>query len=364
MDSFNKTRLVSSVALGVLLLSAQVAGYLYVDRNLSSDYVPYDINNNQVVGSYFDNTVYMVKDDKGYYGIVSANGSELISTEWNTIEVLSKDRFVVGRVLNSASVSMGVLDDYENVVVPMVFKSISRENDYFTVGTLNQSGKKVLFDHLGNVQLYQEWDSYEVDGDTAKVKKGDDTAVVVADEDGECSYSSLYIPSSILGKDFSVTVKDPVSDGTSAFDDYLNVVDDLSVYCEALFNSDTDAVRSVTSSQYYNSLISNMLPNCKLNHVSNVSVYGERDDSLNGAVLYHADIKLAYTSSSVVVDDTSTSQEMDTVQVRMEFVRSQDGSIVLRSAEKTLDGDEDALPNATVEASESEAVVSDGEPWE
>jgi hypothetical protein len=259
---------------------------------------------------------------------------------------------------------MGVLDDYENVVVPMVFKSISRENDYFTVGTLNQSGKKVLFDHLGNVQLYQEWDSYEVDGDTAKVKKGDDTAVVVADEDGECSYSSLYIPSSILGKDFSVTVKDPVSDGTSAFDDYLNVVDDLSVYCEALFNSDTDAVRSVTSSQYYNSLISNMLPNCKLNHVSNVSVYGERDDSLNGAVLYHADIKLAYTSSSVVVDDTSTSQEMDTVQVRMEFVRSQDGSIVLRSAEKTLDGDEDALPNATVEDFESEAVVSDGEPWE
>jgi hypothetical protein len=281
----------------------------------------------------------MVKNARGYYGIVNSNGSEIVSPVWNSIEVLSEDRFIVSRVLSSASIAVGILDNYENLVVPLLFNSISQENEYFRVGTLTENGKKVLFDRFGNVQLYKEWDSCEIDNDTAKVKKDDVTAVVSADSDGVCSYTSLYIPSSILDKDFSVTVKEPVSDGKSALDDYEKVVSELSTYCEAIFSSDAESIRSITTSQYYNSLISNMLPNCQLNHISEVSVYGEKDDDLNGAVVYYADIKLAYTSNTTVIDGTP-SKEMNTILLSLQFVRSQDGEVVVRSAEKSFEDEE------------------------
>jgi len=346
MDNTNKkNKLILCLTMGVLIISSQIIDSFYISKNINNDYMPYDINNNEVISSYFDNSIFMIKTARGYYGIVNSNGREVISPIWNSISVLSKDKFIVGRVLDSASVSVGILDDYENVIIPLIFSSITQENDYFKVGTLNQNGKKIFFDKLGNIQLYQEWDSYEIDGDTAKVTKDNITAVITADEDGKCSYSSLYIPSSIFDKDFSVTIKNPIFDGVSALDDYSNVVEKLSQYCEALFNSDTDSIRSITNSQYYNSLISNILSDCKLSHVSNILVYGRNNSDLNSAVVYYAEIKLTYTSKSALIDDTET-QEMNTMYIKTEFVRSQDGSIILRSAEKILDEDEDQTNNA------------------
>lgn len=332
---FKKNKLIICSILGFLILTSQIVDSIYISKNIDKNYMTYDINNNEVVNSYFNNSLYLVKTARGYYGIVNSNGREIISPVWNSIEVLSQDRFIVGRVLNSASVSVGILDDYENIIIPMLFSNISQENEYFRIGTLNENGKKIFFDYLGNIQLYQDWDSYELDNNTAKVKKDNITAVITAGEDGKCSYSSLYIPSSIFDKDFSVTIKNPISDGTSALDDYKKIVESLSTYCEAIFNSDTDNIRKITNSKYYNSLISNMLPNCKLNHISNVSVYGEKSDDLNGAILYHAEIKLAYISKNSMIENPNT-QEVDTILLSLEFLRDPDGSIVLRSAEKML----------------------------
>jgi hypothetical protein len=350
------------VIMGVLVLLSQVTSNVYVSTKLNEDYIPSDINNNEVVESYFDNTLYLVKNARGYYGIVSSNGSEIISPIWNSIEVLSSDRFVVGRVVSSASVSVGILDEYENIITPLLFNSIYQENEYFRIGTLNETGKKILFDRVGNVQFYKEWDSCEIDGNTAKVKLGDVTALVTADSMGECTYTSLYIPSSIFDKDFSVTIKDPISDGKSALDDYCTVVDSLSTYCEAIFNADTNNIRKVTNSQYYNSLISNMLPDCKLSHISNVSVYGETSDELNGAVTYHADIKLAYTSSTSVLDGTP-SQELNNILLSLSFIRDKDGSIVLTSVDKTIENvkapdttSEDGNPPENVEEDSQEVT--------
>jgi hypothetical protein len=328
-------RVIFCVIMGIILLGSQVGADWYISSNLNDEFIPYDTNNDELVESYFDDSLYMVKTARGYYGIVNANGSEVISPVWNSIEVLSEDRFIVSRVLSSASIAVGILDNYENMIVPLLFNSISKENDFFRVGTLNENGKKILFDKYGNIQLYKEWDSCEIDDDTAKVKQDNVTALITADSDGVCSYTSLYIPTSILDKDFSVTVKNPVSDGKSALDDYESVVSELSTYCEAIFNSDAESIRSITTSQYYNSLISNMLPDCQLNHISNVSVHGQRDDDLNGAVVYYADINLAYTSNTTVLDG-SPSKEMNTLLLSLQFVRSQEGDIVVRSAEKVL----------------------------
>jgi hypothetical protein len=333
--------------MGMLLVGSQVTTNVYLSDHYYDDSVPYDTSDDEFVSSYFDGALYLVKNARGYYGIVNSNGSEIVSPIWNDVEVLSEDRFVVSRVVDSASIAVGILDNYENLVVPLLFNSISQENDYFRVGTLSENGKKILFDRYGNVQLYEEWDSCELDGDIAKVKKDNVTALVTANTDGVCSYTSLYIPTSICGKDFSVTVKSPVCDGTSALEDYLSVVNALSTYCEAIFNSDADTIRTLTNSQYYNSLISNMLPNCQLSHISNVSVYGESDDGLDGAVVYHADVKLTYTSDPTILDDGTPSKEMNTVLVSMQCVRDQDGSIVVRSAEKTLE---------SVETSEEETT--------
>ncbi|MCC8068613.1 MAG: hypothetical protein LIO71_02480 [Ruminococcus sp.] len=342
----NKNKVILCSIFGILILGSQMADTVYISKHIDENHINYDINNNEIVNSYFDDSIYLVKTARGYYGIVNANGREVISPVWNSVEVLSENRFIVGRVLNSASVSVGILDDYENVVTPMLFSSISQENEYFRIGTLNENGKKIFFDSVGNIQLYQDWDSYELDNDTAKVKKDNITAIITADEDGRCSYSSLYIPSNIFDKDFSVTIKNPVSDGVSALDDYKNVVESLSTYCEAIFDSDTDSIRKITNSKYYNSLISNMLPDCQLNHISNVSVYGETSDDIDGAVLYHAEIKLAYASTTSIIEKHKT-QEIDTILLKLEFVRDLDGSIVLRSAEKILADTDDGSTTET-----------------
>ena len=340
VDKLKKYKVIFCSILGTLIVGSQLVDSMYISKHMDKTHITYDINNNEVVNSYFNNSIFLVKTARGYYGIVNANGRDIIAPVWNSIEVLSENRFIVGRVLNSASVSVGILDDYENVIVPMLFNSISQENEFFRVGTLNENGKKIFFDAYGNIQLYQDWDSYEIDNNSAKVKKDNITAIKTATEDGKCSYSSIYIPSNILDKDFSVTIKNPISDGTSVLNDYQNIVKNLSIYCEAIFNSDTDSIRKITNAKYYNSLISNMLPNCKLNHISNVSVYGKSSPDLDGAILYTAEIKLAYISKNSMIENPKT-QEMDTILLKLNFFRDQDGSIILSSAEKILTDTDD-----------------------
>lgn len=353
IDKLKKYKIILCSTLGTLIVGSQLVGSMYISKYMDKTHITYDINNNEVVNSYFNNSIFLVKTARGYYGIVNANGRDIIAPVWNSIEVLSENRFIVGRVLNSASVSVGILDDYENIIVPMLFNSISQENKFFRVGTLNENGKKIFFDAYGNIQLYQDWDSYEIDNNSAKVKKDNITAIITATEDGKCSYSSIYIPSNILDKDFSVTIKNPISDGTSVLNDYQNIVKSLSIYCEAIFNSDTDSIRKITNAKYYNSLISNMLPNCKLNHISNVSVYGESSPDLDGAILYTAEIKLAYISKNSMIENPKT-QEMDTILLKLNFFRDQDGSIILSSAEKILtDIDDTSFTDTTTSSYDS-----------
>ena len=184
IDKLKKYKIILCSTLGTLIVGSQLVGSMYISKYMDKTHITYDINNNEVVNSYFNNSIFLVKTARGYYGIVNANGRDIIAPVWNSIEVLSENRFIVGRVLNSASVSVGILDDYENIIVPMLFNSISQENKFFRVGTLNENGKKIFFDAYGNIQLYQDWDSYEIDNNSAKVKKDNITAIITATEDG------------------------------------------------------------------------------------------------------------------------------------------------------------------------------------
>ncbi len=313
-----------------------------IDKKLNKDYISYDAQNNQIVASYEDDTIYKVRSARGYYGITDQNNHEIIYPVWNSIDILSKDRFIVGKVADSASTSVGIIDDNENIIVPLIFNCIYQENDYFRIGILNENGKAILFDRLGNIAIPQEWDSYEVQDNVIKVKKDTTTAVLSADSNGECKYSSIYFPSNIFDKQFSVTIKNPISDGTSTYEDYSIIVNKFATYCEAIFNCDTDQIRSITNSQYYNSLISNMLPDCNLSHISNVDIFPERSKEHSNAIVYHANVKLTYTSNSTILKETTiqdeqSSQAMTTAQLNTTFIRSNDGELVMMSAEKTID---------------------------
>lgn len=339
MNILKRNKFIVCISLIVLVVSSQFLTSDYIDKKIHNDKIPKNIHNYDVVNSYDDGNLLMVSNARGYYGMMTSNGREIISPIWNSIDVLSEDRFIVGRILDSASTSMGILDSYENTIIPMIFNTISHENSYFLIGTLSENNKKILFDSMGNIELSQEWDTCEVNDNVAKLKKGDITATVSADNDGNCTYTSLEIPFKIFDLDLSVSIKSPLTDGISAYDDYCTITNNVSTYCEAMFNSDTDMIRSITNSQYYNSLISNMLPNCTLTDVNNILIYGRPNSDSNLGMVYHANFDLSYTSTATILDTSSmnideNSQETTTVKLKMEFVRSDEGSIVLKSAEK------------------------------
>ncbi|MGN1412237.1 MAG: hypothetical protein ACI4WH_07015 [Oscillospiraceae bacterium] len=339
MNILKRNKLIVCLSLTVLLISSQFLSNEYIDKKVHSDKIPKNINNYDVIQSYDDGNLLMVSNARGYYGMMTSNGREIISPVWNSIEVLSEDRFIVGRIIDSASISMGILDSYENTIIPMLFNTISHENNYFLIGTLSENNKKILFDSLGNIELFQEWDTCEITDNVATLKKGDIIATVSADDNGNCTYTSLKIPFKIFDLNLSVTIKNPLTDGISAYDDYCTIIEKVSTYCEAMFISDTDMIRSVTNSQYYNSLISNMLPNCTLTDVNNILIYGRPNSDGNFGMVYHVNFDLSYTSTATILDTSNTnidenSQETTTIQLKMEFVRSDEGSIVLKSAEK------------------------------
>lgn len=342
MDILKRDRLIVCTSLGVLLILSQILGSEYIDYKVHSDKVPKIIKNYDVVEYYDDGNLLKVSNARGYYGMVAPSGIEIIQPIWNSIDVLSEDRFIVGRINDSASVSMGILDSYENVIVPMIFNSIVWENEYFLVGTLSENNKKVLFGKDGNTKLGQEWDECTIDGDTATLKKGGTTAVVQSDEGCNYTYTLLEIPFELFGNDFSVSIKSPLTDGISAYEDYSTIVENFVTYCEAMFQSDTDMVRSITNSQYYNSLISNMLPDCNFREVNNLIVYGRVSSEDGVGMVYHVDFNLVYSSDVTILDETSCidedfqEQEVSNVKLKMEFVRSDEGSIVLKSVEKIV----------------------------
>ena len=69
-------------------------------------------------------------------------------------------------------------------------------------------------------------------------------------------------------------------------------------------------------------------------------MYGKSSPDLDGAILYTAEIKLAYISKNSMIENPKT-QEMDTILLKLNFFRDQDGSIILSSAEKILTDTDD-----------------------
>lgn len=343
MNILKKGKLIVCVSLGSLLVLSQILSNQYINYKLHNDRVPKIINNYDVVKSYDNDNLLMVSNARGYYGMMTSNGREIISPVWNSINVISEDRFIVSKTNDNMSISVGILDNCENTIVPMLFSSIAWENQYFLVGTLSENNKKILFDNNGNVQLFQEWDSCQISENVAVLKKGDTIATVKADDNFNYVYTDLNIPFKIFNHDFLAVIKNPLTDGISAYDDYSIVISSLSKYCEAMFNSDTDMIRSVTNSQYYNSLISNMLPNCKLKDITNLSIYGRPSNESGVGIVYNVSFNLIYTSTTTILDNQDTNnseetpqEELTTIQLKMKFIRDDDGSIVLKSTEKTV----------------------------
>lgn len=348
MDILKKYKISVCLGLSTILILVQTLGNTYIEYKVHNNKVPKNINNYDVIQSYDNDNLLLVSNARGYYGMMTSNGREIISPIWNSIDVLSPNRFIVGRINDSASVSMGILDEYENITIPMLFNSISKVNDYFLIGTLSENNKKIVFNNSGNIELFQEWDDCIIDDNIATLRKDNSIAKVSADTNGNCTYISIDIPFNIFDNTFTVTIKNPITDGSSAFDDYSNVMNSVSKYCEAIFNSDTDMIRSTTNSQYYNSLISNMLPNCTLKDLSNISIYSRINPEVG--IVYHVNFDLSYSSMATIIDNTNPldygaiteepQEEITTIQLKMEFVRSDEGSIVLKSVEKVVPQDD------------------------
>lgn len=340
MDTLIKYKLIVCLSLGVLLVASQVLSNEYINYKLYSDKVPKIINNYDVIKAYDDDNLLLVSNARGYYGVLTSSGREIISPVWNSVQVLSEDRFIVGKTDN-LSTTVGILDSYENTIIPMLFSEITWQKGDFLVGTLIENDKKIVFNEDGNVGLYQEWDSFQTDGESATLLKDGNVATITHDDYGNLTYTSLTLPFKVFDKDFTTTVKNPLTDGISAYDDYSTIVKSLATYCEALFNSDTDMIRSVTNSQYYNSLISYMLPDCTFEDIKNLSIYGRQSEDFG--VIYHANFDIVYSCMSTMLDDfnfdddvyESSQMETTTLNLKLEFVRSDDGAIVLKSVDKT-----------------------------
>ena len=79
IDKLKKYKVIFCSILGTLIVGSQFGDSMYISKHMDKTHITYDINNNEVVNSYFNNSIFLVKTARGYYGIVNANGRDFIA---------------------------------------------------------------------------------------------------------------------------------------------------------------------------------------------------------------------------------------------------------------------------------------------
>lgn len=285
----------------------------------------------QVADENTDSLNYKIfKDKKGLYGISDYNNNEIISPQWNSIETVSDECFIVSQKINGSQV-FGMIDNEENVISAFAYSSLEYVETGLIIGKVAGSGSCMLIKPDGTFYIDDDWDSYSISSDNVTLSKNRNKYHAEINN-GKFEFTSMEIKESVNAKIIAFITDFDNYSGMVSHKVIDEIADKSAKYIEAVENDDKVAIRDTTSLEYYTEI----LP---------VEYLGRPIESISDAVIslsdggdktiYEAAFKLKYIAEKTS-DIYSEYAETDIPEeTSLNFVismeKNTDGSMIINS---------------------------------
>lgn len=126
------------------------------------------------------------EDKNGLYGIADSSDRIIVTPEWAELEFAENDLCVASKRLGRKMLS-GCIDYEGNIVVPFIYKSISRhssEGFVFYAAESDSDGSCIIYDESFNPCFMRSWDSFSVEGTSLTLFRDDNCYTYSFGENG------------------------------------------------------------------------------------------------------------------------------------------------------------------------------------
>lgn len=328
-----QTKIIASIILAVIcLLCFAIISFYFGSHD--------DYESNLPNNAASDEKLEIFRSKNGFYGVADNDGNEIISPSWNSIAVLPDGNFIVSCIMNNEE-AFGIIDNEENVITAFAYSEIRSIDTNIIVGKVCDTGHYILIRSDGSLYTDDEWDSYDISGnDIVLSKKRSKYQAVI--NGGKIIFKSFDIKQSI-GK-FPVSFKSDASDfsGFLSSKAFEKTAEAVSKYTSALADGDRNTLQTLTSSEYYESIVPVEIIGRTISNASDAVIYPIQNT--DGSVVYSTEFTLEYSfaednspennNDEISVNSQSESDEQsqsNKFRFTIETEKTNNGSVIITS---------------------------------
>lgn len=262
--------------------------------------------------------------ENGKYGVKNAAEEEIIPPQWKNIEILPGGRFIV----ENQNAVKGIIDSEQNTVFPFVCNTISRPMTELIIIT-DTDGKYILCDKSGAPFSDRRWDSCNYSENMLNLTCNQDAYTAFIDENNRFSVQEVSVSRRLLGVNISGVFYPDETLPNIRCEDYLQMLELSLDYISVLFTGKTfELSNKYVTGEAANIINGRLLPGCIITGVTDLRPVINAD---HGKFSYTCSYKLNYNEMADETDVGNESAVEMSQSLTMEFQRTTDGNLVIKS---------------------------------
>lgn len=279
------------------------------------------------VGSELTYAVYL-DPGTGQYGVRDSTGRIRIAPEWETINRVASDCYIVGSRIDR-TMRYGMIDLEEKLIIPQVCRSITSLGYGVLAAELDADGTYLFYNRSGTLIFPDSWETYTLTGTTIRLfdTQRHLTGTLVSD-DIEISAVRLTVP--MLNRKLSLSLD---ADALGA-DDYTAAEDAFSacaVYLGAMIRDDYAAAYPlIRPDAYRETVYSGLFAGCSLKELTADGFSAFQDTERGYSLTFTMTYTRVITPSK---GEDAAVTETCTRHLTLELTRSEEGGLMIRRAE-------------------------------
>lgn len=278
-----------------------------------------------IVGTYGDMRVF--KSVNGYYGVLNSEDVVVIEPEWLDILEITPDLALVSRRMNSTMLIGGV-DFEENIVLPFVFRSMTKLGDSFYAGVVDEDESCLIYNSSFEPVFFRSYDnaSYESGILALETEKCvfsyfvSDTQPILRKAEMLCDIAGIPFEWRLGNRGYLKDLDE---------DDLLRINECVSDYMDMLIRSDFSGLPQISGGDYIGGLErpNSFTADMHFDEITNFSfnLQAQKNNTYVFAftILYHTD----------TVETEENEKRSQAVQLQLGFRRNSNNKMILTSAD-------------------------------
>ncbi len=275
----------------------------------------------------------IIQEKSGLYGIKDSSGSQIISSQWNSINIVNEECFIVSKKLNGSEF-FGIIDSKENILSALAYENLYQIAPNIIIGKPHESNSSLIMRTDGSMYTDTYWDSFTIDSDKKNIELSKNRNKYYAKiQDNELVFHSFRFLRSCKNISFSLSSDFSQHKGNVSFKTAEQMADVATAYIEAVSLNDSIAIRNTTSAEYYSNIIPPEYMGMNINAINDAIIKISNNNAYN---VYEVSMKIDYTKThntetSQYVQTSEITEKTGTADFKITMEKNSDGFIIVKS---------------------------------